>query len=69
MRVLTQREIDIVGLIARGKCRKEIATALGVSVNTYKRYRETIGLKTGCESVAEIIRWAYDHGLVKAKRS
>jgi DNA-binding NarL/FixJ family response regulator len=44
---LTRREMTVLGLLRRGLCNKEIASALGVSVSTVKFHLTNIFAKTG----------------------
>lgn len=44
---LTQREQEIVDLIAQGLCNKRIARALGLAVGTIKVYLSRIYCKVG----------------------
>jgi len=62
---LTAREIDIVKLLAQGKSNKEIATALFISVRTVETHRRTIHRKLGFNSLAELVRYAIRHHLVR----
>jgi DNA-binding NarL/FixJ family response regulator len=62
---LTPREIDIVSLLAQGKSNKEIATELFISVRTVETHRRTIHRKLELNSLAELVRYAIRHGLVR----
>jgi DNA-binding NarL/FixJ family response regulator len=44
---LTRREMTVLGLLQRGFCNKEIASALGVSVSTVKFHLTNIFTKSG----------------------
>lgn len=63
---LTDREIDIVRHLANGKSNKEIATDLFISVRTVETHRRTIHKKLGISSLAELVRYAVRHHLIRA---
>ena len=54
-RRLTQREIDIVSLIAVGRSNKAIAIALGVAPETIKTHLKRIFLKLSAHTRAEAV--------------
>jgi len=54
----------VLQLIAEGRGNKEIATILNVSVKTVEFHRGRIMSKLGVHTVAEVIRWAVQAGLV-----
>jgi len=60
---LSKREGEVVRLLAEGKCNKEIAAALGLSVNTVGTYRERIMLKLDVHSLANLVRLAIRNNL------
>jgi len=62
---LTPREIQIVKLLAQGKSNKEIATELFISVRTVETHRRTIHRKLELNSVADLVRYAIRHRLVR----
>jgi len=62
---LTNRELDVVKLVADGKTYKEIAHILGLSFKTVDSYSQRIKLKTQCHSVALLVRFAIKNGLVE----
>jgi two-component system response regulator NreC len=61
---LTQRETDVLGLIALGHTNAEIAKQLYLSVRTVESHRTHIQRKTGRSSRAELVQYAMAHGLV-----
>lgn len=63
---LSPREIDVVKLLAQGNSNKEIATALFISVRTVETHRRTIHRKLGFTSLAELVRYAIRHHLLRA---
>jgi RNA polymerase sigma factor (sigma-70 family) len=64
--VLTEREREIVQLVAEGRSTKEIAEALGVSAKTVDTHRQNLMDKLNLHSVAEITRYAVREGLTPA---
>ena len=62
--VLTQREIDVLTLIAHGRNNKEIADELGLSANTVKTYIRTAYKKIGVTSRAQALGWMVSNGLI-----
>jgi FixJ family two-component response regulator len=53
---LTQRENEILDMVARGWMTKEIARAMGVSPRTVETHRANLAEKLGTTSVAEMVR-------------
>ncbi|NMM49524.1 helix-turn-helix transcriptional regulator [Marinigracilibium pacificum] len=62
--VLSPRELEITVCLATGMNNKTIAAKLFLSVHTIQTHRKNIMKKLGVSSVAEIVRYAYDNGLV-----
>lgn len=58
----TRREIEIIQLLAAGRTSKEIASQLGVAVTTIQTHRANIMQKLGFHSLADLIRYALNHG-------
>lgn len=56
---LTQREREIIALIAEGKTSAEIADNLCISPTTAAKHRNNILAKTGCNNTAEVIKLIY----------
>ncbi|PDT44364.1 response regulator transcription factor [Sinorhizobium fredii] len=63
---LTPRELEVFGLIVRGKLNKQIAHALGTSERTVKAHRHNVMEKLGARSLAETVSIAERLGLVDA---
>ncbi|MEQ8711192.1 MAG: response regulator transcription factor [Rhodospirillales bacterium] len=61
---LTEREIDVLRLIARGKSAKEIAKVLGVSVRTAETHRQNLRRKLNARNVVELTLYAILNGHV-----
>jgi two-component system response regulator NreC len=60
---LTEREREVLQLIAEGKSTKQIARALHVSVKTIETHRRNLMLKLDAHSVAELTKYALRRGL------
>lgn len=61
---LTQNEIEVVKLIARGLNSKAIATHKGISYHTVMSHRKNIFRKLGINNASELVMWAARAGLV-----
>jgi two-component system response regulator NreC len=61
---LTQRERDVLRLIALGHTNSEAAERLHLSVRTIETHRANIQSKLGSTSRAELVRHAMEQGLV-----
>lgn len=61
---LSQREMQVLRLVATGKTIKEIAAELSLSEKTIATYRSRISEKLGLSTNVELARYALKHGLV-----
>jgi DNA-binding NarL/FixJ family response regulator len=61
---LSPREAEVLRLIAAGLSNGEIAAALFVSTATVKTHINHILSKTGARDRAQVVRYAYQHGMV-----
>ena len=61
---LSERELEVLRLIALGHTNPEIAGQLYLSVRTIETHRQHIQQKLGRTSRAELVRHALDHGLI-----
>jgi DNA-binding NarL/FixJ family response regulator len=62
--LLTDREREIVQMLAEGKSNKEIASALSISVKTVETHRATVMRKLGINSIVELVHYAIRNQLV-----
>jgi len=56
--LLTNREQEVMQLLAEGWSNKEVATKLGLSTRTVESHRASIMKKLGCRSLADLVRCA-----------
>ncbi|MCX8532708.1 response regulator transcription factor [Chryseobacterium luquanense] len=61
---LTKRENEVLSLIAKGYSGKEISTVLVLSEHTVRTHRRNILKKTGCRNSKELVKKAFDLGLI-----
>ena len=61
--VLSDREFQVLRLIAAGKSTSDIGRELSLSVKTISTYRSRIREKMNLDSTAAIVRYALKHGL------
>ena len=61
--LLTNREREVLQLIAEGRTNKEVATKLNLSVYTVDSHRGKIMEKLNLHSTGELVRFAIKHGL------
>ncbi|SEM95179.1 response regulator [Nonomuraea pusilla] len=61
---LTDRELDVVRLVARGRTNQEVAAELFVSLSTVKTHLGSIQAKLGVRNRVEIAAWAWESGVV-----
>lgn len=60
---LSDREREVLQLLAEGKSNKEIAGILRVTVNTIDAHRKHISDKLNLKSIAELTKYAVTHGI------
>jgi len=61
---LTEREAEVVGMLARGLQTKQVARALGISVKTADRHIQNAYGKIGVSTRAAATLFAMEHGLI-----
>jgi DNA-binding NarL/FixJ family response regulator len=62
---LTDREREVVQLLASGKSNKEVARTLGISVKTVETHRAAIMRKLGFSSIVKLVRYAVRERFIK----
>ncbi|HEU5028486.1 MAG TPA: response regulator transcription factor [Spirillospora sp.] len=60
----TERELDVVRLVARGRTNEEIAGELFVSLSTVKTHLGSVQRKLGARNRVEVAAWAWESGLM-----
>jgi DNA-binding NarL/FixJ family response regulator len=61
---ITQRELEVLGLLAQGRQPKEIARVLGISVHTCRGYVKNLLAKLDAHSALEAVVSAHRRGLI-----
>jgi len=62
---LSEREFEVLVLLAQGQSVKHIAQSLSLSIKTVSTYRARLQDKLQLTTTAELIRYALDHHLVE----
>jgi len=62
--LLTDREREVLQLVAEGRTNKEVATLLNISLTTVETHRTHILQKLGLHSVPELILYAVRKGII-----
>lgn len=62
---LSERDIQLLRLVAQGSRNKEIADQLELSLKSVETYRSRLMDKLACSSSADLVRYAIRHGLVE----
>ena len=66
--ILSDREKEILQLIAEGKTSKEISSALHISNNTVVRHRQNIMDKLELHNIADLTRYAIREGYIQIQQ-
>ncbi len=61
---LSEREFQVMKMIASGKKISNIATELSLSINTVSTYRARLSEKLNLKSTADIVRYVMEHNLL-----
>lgn len=62
---LSEREKEVLTLIAQGRTSKETATELGISVATVDTHRANVMTKLGVHNIAGLVVYAFRNGIIK----
>jgi DNA-binding NarL/FixJ family response regulator len=62
---LSEREREVLQLIAEGYSTKEIAVKLSISIKTAETHRSNLMTKLNLHGIAGLTRYAIDQGLIK----
>jgi DNA-binding NarL/FixJ family response regulator len=60
---LSEREVEVLRLVAAGRSNQQIADELVISQNTVIRHVSNIFAKTGAANRAQATAYAKDHGI------
>lgn len=63
--LLTDREKQVLKLVAEGKANKEVAALLDIAVKTAMSHREHVMEKLGVHGRTELIRFALRRGIIQ----
>lgn len=63
---ISDRERQVLQLVAEGKTTKEIASLLGISVKTAESHRSNLMDKLNIHDTAGLVRYAIKHGLIES---
>ncbi len=63
-RHLSERELEIIALVAEGLTNQEIADQLTISKRTVDNHVSNIFTKTGSKNRVALLNWAMDHGKI-----
>ncbi len=66
---LSERERQVLELVARGHTNREVAQRLALSIKTVETYRARLSDKLGLRTRAELVRFAADTGLLVLTRN
>lgn len=62
--LLSDREREVLRLVAEGKANKEISSILGISVRTVETYRSRLMLKLHATSIVHLVHYAIQNGIL-----
>ena len=62
---LTDREKQVLKLVAEGNSNKEVAQLLGISVKTAMSHRERVMQKLDIHNRTDLVRFALKEGVIK----
>ena len=65
---LTDRQREVLQLVAEGRARKEIAGILNISVKTVEFHKAALMRDLGLETTADFTRYAIQHGMISSVR-
>jgi len=61
---VSEREMEIIALVAQGLTNQEIAQALTISKRTVDNHVSNIFTKTGAKNRVALLNWAMDNGKI-----
>lgn len=63
---LSQREVEVLQLIAEGEANKQIAVELGISIKTVEKHRDHLMRKLDIHDTAGLTRYAIEAGIIES---
>lgn len=63
-RLVSEREREVLRLVAEGKTDREIGAALHVSPRTVQHHLAAVRMRTGLRRRSELVRWALDQAAI-----
>ena len=63
-RILTQRELEVLKLVAEGYTNQQIADQLAISIKTVQAHRANVMEKLGLQGITHLVRFAIRTGLL-----
>ena len=64
LEILTEREKEILVLVAKGLANKNIASKFGLSIRTIEHHRSNLTDKLGIKNTASLVKYALAKGLI-----
>ena len=61
---LTQRQVEILQLVAEGKSNKDIAVILNLAIKTVEFHKTRIMQELGLKTTSELTKYALSHGII-----
>ncbi|TAG12405.1 MAG: DNA-binding response regulator [Sphingobacteriia bacterium] len=62
---LTLREKEVINWMERDYSNKQIADELNIAVRTVETHRKNIFRKTGTNNLLSLVKWAYEHQILR----
>jgi DNA-binding NarL/FixJ family response regulator len=66
---LSEREHEVLALVARGLSNHDIATRLGISEKTVKAHLTSVFRRLGVDDRTQAAAWAREHGVLARRRA
>lgn len=63
---LTEREVEVLACVARGRTNGQVADVLSISEHTVRNHLASVYDKLGVHNRAEAVAWAWEHGVLRA---
>jgi DNA-binding CsgD family transcriptional regulator len=60
--LITQKQREVIALLAQGYTKPDIADTLGISLEAVNTRMVTARKNTGTRTAAQLVAWAIDHG-------